>query len=258
MAKTKGASRRGAATRRVSTRRIAKPDALAAAPQESATFELGLLVEGGNVLRTRLAHVQSGDEYITTGWDAREALARMGSWVGVNLWSDPATQPPNEIAIFEDLERSVSEVCRAGQSVATLFGPSAPADGGCAPLSSSLSLTMAPANELQGGEMLRTMIQADQAWKMRLSVGAPPSDAASAWQCHAVVQARQMGSGAYFIVAEKTVELSGDSPHTFTLDAQPLPAGLYRMEAGVQLSSSSTPVAHPFSCWEEGALLRVY
>ncbi len=104
---------------------------------------------------------------------------------------------------------------------------------------------------------MKTLIKANQAWQMRLSLDGLSVEPDAALQCHAVVQAKQLGSGEHFLIAQKTIALEGIAPYKLMLDAAALPPGLYRLEAGVQVTSRASNSA-PLASWAEGALVRVY
>ncbi len=71
--------------RQNTTSRAVSPASVEGA-QHYATFMLELLLdESSNVMRTRLSHVQSGDEHTVAGWDAQEVLTWMDTHSGARL-----------------------------------------------------------------------------------------------------------------------------------------------------------------------------
>jgi predicted flap endonuclease-1-like 5' DNA nuclease len=189
--------------------------------QHYQNFTVELLTDHGDVRRTRVWHVQSGDQRQWTGLATDELIEFVTTRAGIA----PAAPGPQAVA---------------GPTAATPT-PSAearhrPADA-ARPSSGGLRVrelaVVAPVPALVG------TVPAATPFQIRLGVDLESAALASAagdqpFQLSAIVQARRIG-GATVQLGSAASEVAGPGRTVIELDSQGLPEGVYRLDAAVRL-----------------------
>ncbi|BCX05728.1 MAG: hypothetical protein KatS3mg053_3666 [Candidatus Roseilinea sp.] len=219
--------------------------------QRYATFTLELLLNEDDIVRrTRVAHVQSGEEQSWAGWDDVSVIAFITERAGFRSGF-------HEEDLFEPLEAATHEAAQL-QPIALTFGISEVESAHTrAPHVSSLVLEC---GEAHGNT---SSLQANQPYQIRLMLDFADDTSEAperVYRYYAVVQAKQLGSQQRLLVARGRGTLTTPT-NVIELAGRALPSGLYRLETGVRLVPLSPPGGRApaaIDSWLEGGLLQVY
>jgi hypothetical protein len=206
--------------------------------QHYATFTVELLLdEDNNVRRTRVQHIQSGDDEPKTwaGWDARRMVEFIVQHAALRL---PAAKPTPAVTATS----------------APAPPPVTPVSGSGIPRLHDLE-TWLP-DDAAG---TRSILRHDQPFSVRLTLDltevAAPSHAP--FDYTAAVYAKDLRGGPRRTVGEAygTIIMSED-PLTIAIKGRPLPRGIYRLEAVATLTLPSAEA--DIAAHLEGSLLQIY
>jgi hypothetical protein len=212
-----------------------------------ATFTVELLLDEENgVRRTRVRHVQDGNEDSWAGWHGSRLIDFFVERTALRL---PIEEPVSLMAEAAEVAALI-----AGEAEQTLAQAAAPAISGVLRVR---DLEMVPA----GAERPRRTIPADQPFTVSLTLDLSdvivPSD--TPLDCTATVYAKMMG-GQRQMVAEAREAIFPSSTITVNVAGAALPDGLYRVEAAVALTlpEEMSTTRGGLKALLEGGLLQVY
>ncbi len=226
------------AAKRAPTKPRKKEAAALRGRQHYATFTVELLLdENNNVRRTRVAHVQSGDEETWASWDGARVVSFFIQRAALRL--PPVEEAPPVAAMAERPPRSVV--------TADLVGVLRLRDLETVPADANI-----PHNILRYGQPFAVRLTLD------LTDVAGPRDVPISYMV--TIYAKRLGGGPRQIVGEAHGFITLADKVTVNVEGMALPQGVYRLEAFVSLTSpgiESVP-RHGLRAMLQGDLLQVY
>jgi hypothetical protein len=189
--------------------------------QHYQNFTVELLTDHGDVRRTRVWHVQSGDQRQWTGLATDELIDFVTTRAG--------------IAPDADRQADAAEPSGGARTppAAAQRPPAGPAQASTAGLRVRELDVVGPVSGLAGTVPAATPLRFRLSVDLEsMAVESPAGD--RPWQLSTVVQARRIG-GATVQLGEAATEVTGSGRTAIELDSQGLPEGVYRLDAAVRL-----------------------
>lgn len=231
--------------------------------QHYATFTVELLMnEDNTVRRTRVKHVQTGEEQTCADWDE----AQIASFIAMrsdlhHSDSQPASTLQTTINPSPELSELVQPAMPEGDNSLEpkpIIMAAVTNDRSLNTLHIS-EITVLHTSAVNSGWVIRE----GQPYRIRLGVDftdvAEPR--AHAYHYQTIVQAKRLGSGTYISISEATGTINTSDNVAIEVDGISIPMGTYRLLASARLHPSQTPQesgAASLSAWIEGGLLKVY
>jgi hypothetical protein len=202
--------------------------------QHYATFTIELLLDEDNVVRrTRIVHIQDGDEDTWAGWKETRMVGFVRQHAALQL---PAAEPSPPVT-------ATAEPAPPRKTPARLGG-----------VLSLQALEAAPPDAASP----RSILRHDQPFNVRITLDLTEvvvSDNGP-FDYTAAVYAKNLGGGPRQTVGEAHGTITPKDQPTITMEGKPLPRGIYRLEA---VSTLTLPLSElGLTARLEGNLLQIY